>query len=286
MSHSTMKIKSLLPKPFVFVLMPFLSEFDDVYELGITLACNEADAYCERVDKQIFTESILDRVINQIAKADIVVSDMSGQNPNVFYETGYAHALGKTVILLTKNVADIPFDLKQYPHIVYGNRLVDLKAELTTRLKFFIAHPTTRRLSGIWSLEFYQSGRMASDGDEIRGQVTHAGNLSLVFDLYNPGPKRFVGQNCSVAMIGDRLVREVNINDRSVELPDGGFLSPLPSFPNIFPGGWSTVRFDLKPWERHFGDGEVIPLTLRLLSDAAPRDLRFTVRAERPAEYG
>ena len=89
------------PKNFVFVLMPFSKEFQDTYELGIKSACQEAGAYCERVDEQFFEESILERLYNQISKADIIVSDMTGKNPNVFYETGYAHALNKRVMLVT-----------------------------------------------------------------------------------------------------------------------------------------------------------------------------------------
>jgi hypothetical protein len=48
---------STSPKPFVFVLMPFTDEFNAVYKLGIKAACQVADAYCERVDEQIFTDS-------------------------------------------------------------------------------------------------------------------------------------------------------------------------------------------------------------------------------------
>ena len=66
--------------------MPFDASFDDVYDLGIKPAANSAGAYCERVDEQIFEGSILARVYNQIAKADLIVADMSGRNPNVFYE--------------------------------------------------------------------------------------------------------------------------------------------------------------------------------------------------------
>ena len=112
------------PKPFAFVLMPFAKEFDDVcYLLGIKPACETAGAYAERVDDQIFHESILQRIYNQISKADIIIADMTGRNPNVFYETGYAHALGKPVILLTRSSDDIPFDLKHYTHIVYEGRI-------------------------------------------------------------------------------------------------------------------------------------------------------------------
>lgn len=89
--------------------MPFDGDFDDIYKLGIKQSCIDAGAYCERVDEQIFNESILDRIYNQISKANIVIADMTNRNPNVFYEVGYAHALGKTTILLTKNSDDIPF---------------------------------------------------------------------------------------------------------------------------------------------------------------------------------
>ncbi|HEY0051016.1 MAG TPA: nucleoside 2-deoxyribosyltransferase, partial [Pyrinomonadaceae bacterium] len=130
--------KITTPKTFCFVLMPFSEEFDDVYRIGIKEACDKAGAYCERVDEQIFSERILDRVYNQIAKADIVIADMTGRNPNVFYEVGYAHALGKLTILLTRNADDIPFDLKHFTHIVYGTKISILRDELGKRVKFFI----------------------------------------------------------------------------------------------------------------------------------------------------
>jgi len=85
--------KNTTPKAFCFILMPFHEDFDDIYRLGIKDACTAAGAYCERVDEQTFHERILDRIYNQIAKADLVIADMTGRNPNVFYEVGYAHAL-------------------------------------------------------------------------------------------------------------------------------------------------------------------------------------------------
>ena len=127
-----------VPKPFAFILMPFTGDFDDVYKLGIKPACENAGAYAERIDEQIFADSILERIYNQIAKADIIVADMTGRNANVFYETGYAHAIGKHVILLTQNVEDIPFDLKHYPHIVYGGKIIDLIPELEKRFRWMI----------------------------------------------------------------------------------------------------------------------------------------------------
>jgi hypothetical protein len=49
---------------------------------------------------------------------------MTGRNPNVFYEVGYAHALGKIVLLLTQNGDDIPFDLKHRPTQFMADRSI------------------------------------------------------------------------------------------------------------------------------------------------------------------
>ncbi len=101
------------PRPFAFALMPFAASCDDLYQLAIEAACADAGADAERVERQIFSGNILDRVFRQIAMADLIVADMSECNANVFYEVGQAHALGKTTVLLTQRGEDIPFDLQQ-----------------------------------------------------------------------------------------------------------------------------------------------------------------------------
>jgi hypothetical protein len=131
-------------KPFVFVLMPFAPAFNDIYEYGIKGGVQDAGAYAERIDEQMFVEGMLDRIFAQIIKADVVVADMTGRNPNVFYEVGYAHALNKVVVLLTQSADDIPFDLKHRAHIVYGGRISDLRPELTKRLTWAIRESRKR----------------------------------------------------------------------------------------------------------------------------------------------
>lgn len=132
------------PKPFVFVLMPLAPEFRDIYMFGIKDAAKEAGAHAERVDEQVFVEGMLDRIFNQINKADVVVADMTGKNPNVFYEVGYAHALDKIVLLITQSVDDIPFDLKHRQHIVYGRSIESLKTELAPKIRWAITEAALR----------------------------------------------------------------------------------------------------------------------------------------------
>lgn len=110
----TLQIK----QPFAIVLMPFHPDFTLVYET-IIRACADAGVVCERVDQQVFNQNIVEQVHKQIKGADLVIAELTGKNPNVYYETGYASALEKPIILLTQD-AEIPFNLKQYPHIIYS----------------------------------------------------------------------------------------------------------------------------------------------------------------------
>jgi hypothetical protein len=137
------------PKIFAFVLMPFDKAFDDIYKLGIKESATQLGMLAERVDEQIFREGILDRIYRQIEVADIIVADMSGQNPNVFCEVGYAHGKGKLCILMTKNASDIPFDLKHHRHITYGSSIDGLRKILSAELSWAKGEITNVRSSRI-----------------------------------------------------------------------------------------------------------------------------------------
>jgi nucleoside 2-deoxyribosyltransferase len=139
---------------FCFVLMPFDNEFDDTYKLGVKEPLASMDVIAERVDEQIFhSENILQRIMNQILAADFIVADMTGRNPNVFYEVGFAHAKEKTCILLTRDALDIPFDLKHHRHIVYGDSIQLLRERLQAEVDFVLGQlvartqPITARLT-------------------------------------------------------------------------------------------------------------------------------------------
>jgi hypothetical protein len=236
-----------LPKTFVFVLMPFAKEFDDIYKVGIKPACRDAGAYCERVDEQIFHESILERIYNQISRADLIVSDMTGRNPNVFYETGYAHALGKQVVLLTQNSDDIPFDLKHYPHIVYGGKIAALKDELERRVRWCVENPA-RLLSQVdLNLEFYMNGRKVSDGYVGTFDFSDVNNsqetIDLDLDIHNASEKIC---DASLIEIGVVMPREFEYgqNVSTARLSDKECMHILPALGRLLPNAWKPASFN------------------------------------------
>ena len=104
----------------ISAMMPFSAGFRDVHE-SIKQMANDIDMRCLRADDIWEHETVIQDVISLICRSRIVVCDCTGKNPNVFYEAGIAHALGKDVILITQSEADIPFDLRHIRYLTYLN---------------------------------------------------------------------------------------------------------------------------------------------------------------------
>ena len=171
-------------KPFAFVLMPFDKGFDDVYRLGIQATASAHGVIAERVDEQIYTESILERIYRQIDGADFIIADMTGKNPNVFYEVGYAHALGKICTLITQDDNDIPFDLKHHRHIVYESSIQKLKEELDKEIAW-IKGELTRRKAEIFKVEVNPKNAKLTTNEYV-----HSGELDFFIDIHNTASRR------------------------------------------------------------------------------------------------
>lgn len=232
------------PKTFCFVLMPFDEEFEDIYKLGIKESCIDAGAYCERVDEQIFSESILERIYNQISKADIVIADMTNRNPNVFYEVGYAHALGKQTILLTKNSSDIPFDLKHYPHIIYKNKISFLKQELTKRIKWSIENiESNNEQNQIIDINLYLNNDCLSKNGVTYISDSRYPNPTLT--IHNESFKTFNPGDYSIGFItDDNFISVLYANEwaKTLTLPNGKKMHVIKYIDDIlFPNSYTTI---------------------------------------------
>jgi len=122
----------------VFVLMPFRQPFNDIYKSIIRPSLEGCNLQCRRADELGGLGVIVEEIIDHIRKARFMVADFTGLNPNVCYEIGVAHALRKTVILISDAETPIPFDIGFIRCIRYENTKFGL-AELRTKLSQAIA---------------------------------------------------------------------------------------------------------------------------------------------------
>jgi hypothetical protein len=111
--------------PSMFVIMPFLEPFDTLYRDVILPVGEQAGFQVVRIDEITGPGIILDDIQQQIERSQAVVAEISTQNPNVFYELGYAHALKKPAVLLVRRQEGdkMPFDIRSYRAIFYDDSI-------------------------------------------------------------------------------------------------------------------------------------------------------------------
>lgn len=266
--------------------MPFDKKFNDIYTYGIKQSCTELNTYCERVDEQIYKERILDRIYNQISKADIIIADMTGRNANVFYEVGYAHALGKNVILLTQNAEDIPFDLKHFPHIIYNGQITKLGENLKTRLDWFLNAETVEEITNFdFGLEFLINGNKIEEGKNIQISEDDKDSwleyFNLKIDIFNASSKTYkskfkIGLEGSIHLKGkiEGLEEIMPSNEKVL------FISK--EITNVYPQAFKSIDFKIKQSSTHKihteeKNAEVINLILKVFTNLELRQINFSL---------
>lgn len=113
-----------------FVLMPFKSPFDSYYDEIIRPAAKAAGLEVRKADEIYGTGPIIHDIWNQIWAASVVIADVTEKNPNVNYELGICHALGVPTVIITQDLADVPFDYQHRRCIKYDTKEVDWQRKL------------------------------------------------------------------------------------------------------------------------------------------------------------
>ncbi len=105
---------------YISVMMPFPRDFDRVFECIVGAGFNQG-FFVERADQKWENQAIIESVYSMIFRSNVVVCDFTGRNPNVMYEAGLAHALGRKVVPITRDSDELPFDIRHHHAMVYEN---------------------------------------------------------------------------------------------------------------------------------------------------------------------
>jgi hypothetical protein len=104
----------------VFVLMPFKAKLEAVYSKHMKRLAEELGLRMLRADEIFSPRPFMAKVWDGICAASVILADCTEKNPNVFYEIGVAHTVGKKVVLITRSDKDIPSDIKHFDYIHYN----------------------------------------------------------------------------------------------------------------------------------------------------------------------
>ena len=119
----------------VFVLMPFEQELTSIYNEFVKSTVEEKGMVCRRADDINSNNAIIQDIWKSICEARFIIADISSLNPNVMYELGVAHAIGKETILIHHEGSSnkFPFDISHIRILNYRNTAtggIDLKEKI------------------------------------------------------------------------------------------------------------------------------------------------------------
>ena len=119
------------------VLIPFHEPFLSIYADCIRPPLERAGFRVMKADEDLFSpgEYIIQEIWRLINRSRLLVADVTGKNPNVFYELGIAHTVGRDVIIITQNEEDVPFDIRSLRYFQYTANNEEGKQKLTSDLE-------------------------------------------------------------------------------------------------------------------------------------------------------
>lgn len=109
--------------PKVFVVMQFTTPYNELYADVIKRICDEFDLETVRADETYGPGLILADILSSIIESKFIIAEITPQNPNVYYELGYAHALNKATILIAEKPSNLPFDVSPFRILLYENSI-------------------------------------------------------------------------------------------------------------------------------------------------------------------
>jgi hypothetical protein len=152
-----------------FVIMPFGGWLDDYYEEIYKPAIASAHLEVHRADDLFRPSTIVNDIWSYTKRAKLLLADLTGRNPNVFYELGLAHALGKPAILIAESMDEVPFDLRALRVIIYDKNAPDwgsiLNEKIASSIKEVLASPVAAVLPAFLELNNSSPKPVLTEGE-------------------------------------------------------------------------------------------------------------------------
>jgi nucleoside 2-deoxyribosyltransferase len=113
-----------ISKPIAFVVMQFSDEYNQLYQEVIAPTCESKGFECIRASDKYTTNPVIQDIIESIHDSSIIIANITPDNPNVFYEVGFAHAINKpTILICDRKREKLPFDLSSFRTLFYDNTI-------------------------------------------------------------------------------------------------------------------------------------------------------------------
>lgn len=221
-------------KKKVFMVMPFQNEVaNSNYQHSIKPICEGFNLEVRRADEIFSTNPIYDDIVKEIQDASIVIVDITGKNPNVFYELGIAHTLkqNRTIMLTQDSFDGMPFDIAHFRIISYKDSIAsrtDFENKLKETLKILLSDlKETFEDEFELTIEILSSSNKVSDLLILLGVNQYEGTIHKNDPLYLEGSYPF-GESSNSSISAENGAKSliklgyINIENELVNVTEKG----------------------------------------------------------------
>jgi len=213
-----------MAKNTCFVIMPFGPPFDRYFKNIFVPAIEEAGLQAVRADSIFLPSAIMPDIWRFLSEAKVLVADLTGRNPNVFYELGLAHALRKPVILVADNLEDVPFDLRGLRVLGYDKDNedwgVELRRTIVTSLRETLSDPTRAIPSTFVDQRVFESQKVDPLQTVLRQLTEEVRAMRRQADSHNSERKHLVNSEGEELEQFTRTVIKLGVFDDFPEVYD------------------------------------------------------------------
>jgi CheY-like chemotaxis protein len=139
------QFKQTKKKKTCFVIMPFAktqscdeTEWTEIYKNMIKPAIEDSGYSYTCARSEALLGNVIENILDELNRADVVIADLTDRNPNVYYELGVRHALRDATILISQRLDDIPFDLRSHAIQTYNWKTSDGRKEFKKKMREII----------------------------------------------------------------------------------------------------------------------------------------------------
>ena len=213
-----------MAKDTCFVIMPFGPPFDRYFKNIFVPAIEDAGLQAVRADSIFLPSAMMPDIWRFLSDAKVLVADLTGRNPNVFYELGLAHALQKPVILVANDLDDVPFDLRGLRVLSYDKDNEDWGAELrrtiVISLRETLSDPTRATPSTFVDQRVVSPQKMDPLQTVLRQLTEEVRAMRRQADSHNSGRKGLINNEGEELEQFTRTVIKLGVFDDFVEVYD------------------------------------------------------------------
>jgi hypothetical protein len=139
---------------------------DEIFNYIVAPAVKAVGLDPYRADLDLTPGAITPKMLTELLNARVVIADLTGRNPNVFYELGITHSFARPLISIADSISELPFDAKD-------ERVIELG-------------------------EYPSSGLAYVQGEQAKAYLQESLRIVLAADYSPPSPLREVAANASV----------------------------------------------------------------------------------------